>query len=125
LKIQVLEIRGALENCRLREDEEDGIAVKRGFIFPPVGWWCSTDLSHHAELQMLLPRPWVLAPYYIHIMSRISFQEEQIFSSATRILKEQGIFISDASCDTGSNMWLELSVQAKPFHACSWQVKGN
>jgi len=38
LKIQVLEIRGALENCRLREDEEDGIAVKRGFIFPPVGW---------------------------------------------------------------------------------------
>lgn len=110
MKIVVLEIRGALENCRLREDEEDGIAVKWGFISAPVGLCSSTDFNHPAQLQMLLARPRVLAPYYIYMRSGISFQEEQIFRSATQIFKEWGIFISDASCDTVSNMWLELSV---------------
>ena len=34
MKTEVLEIRGALENCRLREDEKDGVAVKWD-LFPP------------------------------------------------------------------------------------------
>lgn len=57
---------------------------------------------------MLLPMPWVLAPYCIYVTSAISFKEEQV--SATQIFKEQGIFISDGKCDTVSNTWFEMPV---------------
>lgn len=89
LKIDILGIRGALENCRWRENEENGVAGKWGFVFP-------CRLTFHHWLQPLCSYycpglEFLLCSYYIWIKLAISFQEEQIFSSAIWIFKDWAV----------------------------------
>lgn len=93
MKIDILEIRGALENCKWRENEEDGVAGKWRFVS-----FCGLTFQHRLQPSYRYYCPgleFLLYLYYIWIKLGISFQEEQTFSSATWISKEWGV-LSDA-----------------------------
>lgn len=89
MKIDILEIRGALENCRWGGNEEDGVAGKWGFVSP-----CRLTFQHWLQPSCRYYCPgfeFLLYLYYIWIKLGISFQEEQTFSSTTWIFREWGV----------------------------------